>query len=413
MKLKKKTAMITSFAVGMVMLTTTVFAEVASKSGYEQAKDALKYTAESFSSNLSSYTVDISMAVKDNGKIIISDSSLSKCDRIKGAQENINTRTKGNNKIKNYYYVDKNLMINNDPESDMYYETKFEKPEKGYEFHNPFKEDHASDLEKIGDAIVGNLKDHVIVKDNANGGKELYGSVSEAQIPTLINAITSYMLKSNTASINRNPNEKNPMPVITKDIYIKEVKGKMITDKNGLLQNVLGTGTFHGKDEKGVEHNLTFEVLFKLSNVNSTVVNKLDLSGKKVEKNVQNNRDEFANPEKYIGKYKNDIIIEKDGKFQKIGERILNITKSDDKIVTGNYEEKYLKGYESYAGKLSKVNFEAKYGEDKYNAPVRIEGVSGVGNISINRHKAGIYFDIPQRGRNNILDGGSFNRVFE
>lgn len=413
MKLKKKTAMITSFAVGMVMLTTTVFAEVVSKSGYEQAKDALKYSAESFSSDLSSYTVDLSMVVKDNGKIVMSDSTLSKCDRNKSAQENINTSVKGNNKVKSYYYRDKNVMITNDPMEDIYFETKFETPEKGYNFSNPFKEENASDVEKIADALVGNLKDHVVVTNKPDGTKELSGTVSEAQIPTIINAVTSYMLKSNTASMNRNPNEKNLMPLITKDVYIKEVKGKGLVDKNGLIQNVFGTGTFYGKDDKGVEHNLTFEVLCKVSNVNSTVVNKLDLSGKKVEKSVQNNKDELANPEKFTGKYKNDIIIEKNGKFEKIGERTLNITQSDDKVVAGNYEEKYLKGYENYAGKLSKLNFEAKYGEDSYTATYKIEGSPNTGYISLNRHEANVYFDLPQQRGNKVIYNGSFNRVFE
>lgn len=416
MKLKKKTAMITSFAVGMVMLTTTVFAEVVSKSGYEQAKDALKYSAESFSSNLSSYTVDLSMVVKDNGKIVMSDSTLSKCDRNKSAQENINISTKGNNKVKSYYYRDKNVMITNDPMEDIYFETKFEAPEKGYNFSNPFKEENASDVEKIADALVGNLKDHVVVTNKPDGTKELSGTVSEAQIPTIINAVTSYMLKSNTASMDRNPNEKNLMPLITKDVYIKEVKGKGLVDKNGLIQNVFATGTFYGKDGKGVEHNLTFEVLCKVSNVNSTVVNKLDLSGKKVEKSVQNNKDQFANPEKFIGKYKSDIVIEKDGKFEKIGETTLNITKSDDKAVAGNYDEKYLKGYEGYARKVSKLNFEAKYGEDKYNAPFDVEGLSDKGYININRHDATVYIDLPQRGTNsgnNVIYNGALNRVFE
>lgn len=413
MKLKKKTAMITSFAVGMVMLTTTVFAEVVSKSGYEQAKDALKYTAESFSSELSSYTIDASMVIKDNGKIIESENELSKCDRKKSAQENVHTSIKGNNKVKSYYYRDKNVIISNDPIEDIYFETKLEKSDEGYKFNNPFKDENASDVEKIADALVGNLKDYVLVKNNADGSKEFSGTVSEAQIPTLINAITSYMLKSSTSSMNSNPHNESLMPLMSKDVYIKEVKGKALVDKNGLIQNIFGTGVFHGKDDKGVEHNLTFELLFKITNVNSTVVNKPDLSGKKVEKSVQNNEDEFTNPEKFIGEYKNDIIIEKNGKFEKIGERTLNITKSDDKVVAGNYEEKYLKGYENYAGKLSKVNFEAKYGEDRYSATYKVEGFSNTGYISLNGHEGSVYFDLPHQRGNKVMYNGSFNRVFK
>lgn len=413
MKLKKKTAMITSLTVGIVMLTTTVFAEVASKSAYGQAKDTLKYTAEGFSSEYSNYTIDLSMVVKDNGKITMSDSSLNKYDRTKSAKESVSTITKGNNKAKEYFYRDKNFMISNDPENNIYYETKLSSEDSGYKLDNPFKEKRASDIEKIGDALVGNLKDNVIVTNKHDGSKEFSGIVSETQIPTIVNAVTSYMLKNEADSIKHNPYNKNILPSITKDICVKEVKGKAIVDKNGLLQNVLGTGTFYGKDDKGVEHKLTFEVLLKVSNVNSTVVNKPDLSGKKVEKSVQNNKDEFANPEKYVGKYKNDVVIEKDGKFQKVGERILNITQSDDKVIIGTYEEKYLKGYEDYAGKLTKFNFDAKYGEDKYNASFKIKDSSDQGNISLNRGNADLHFSIPFKRIKNVINDGDFSRVFE
>ncbi|WMJ81767.1 hypothetical protein RBU49_05855 [Clostridium sp. MB40-C1] len=399
MKLKKKTAMAISFTVGILMFATTVLAEVSSKSGYEQGKDALKYSAASFENKYSNYTIDFSTTLKDNGKIIMSENTLGKYDVSKHASENTDTKTIGNKKSKFHCYSDKNTRIIKNSDKDVYNVTEFKVPDSGYAFENPFKREGASDIEKIADALVGNLKDYVVVTNKPDGNKELSGSVSQTQIPALINAVSSYMLKNEVISINRrDPSEKNIMPSITKDIYLKEVKGKMLVDKNGLIQNVFGIGTLNGKDDKGKEHNLTFELLVKISNINSTVVNKPNLSGSKIKKVIKNNEDEFANPEKYIGKYKNNIIIEKDGKFQKIGERLLTITHSDANSIKGTYHEQYLKGYENYAEKMSDIKFDAKYGskENGLNADFKIEGLSQGGNISIDIRGTNIYFNIPK-----------------
>lgn len=410
LKIKKKAAMILSFTVGTLMFATTAMAEVASKSGYEQAKDALKYTAEDFTSRLSSYTVDLSMTIKDNGKIIISDNALNKYDVTKSACENINTNVRGNKKRESYYYSDKNGVVTTNEDKSIYYVTEYETQSKGRDFTNPFKQKEAGDIEKIADAIVGNLKDYVVVDNKSDGSKELSGSISEAQIPALINAVASYQVKRE-ASVNRNPEEVNIMPKMAKDVYVKEIKGKMAVDKNGLIQSIFGTGIISGKDEQGNEHILTIEVLTKVSNVNSTVVKKPDLSGKKVEKHVEKNNDELTKPEKYVGKYNNDIIIEKDGKFQKIGERILTIDHSDNESISGSYHEQYIKGYENYATK--DLKFDAKYDKDKYNARFNVEGSSEKGNISIDRHNVKVYFYLPNASRPGANYDGQFNRVFD
>ena len=108
-------------------------------------------------------------------------------------------------------------------------------------------------------------------------------------------------------------------------IYVKEIKGNMTLNKDGLIESAMGTGLLSGKDRQGKEHNLTFELLVKISDINKTVVNKPDLTGKKVETCVQKDYNKISKPEMYIGAYKNDIVMEKDGKFQKIGERIVDI----------------------------------------------------------------------------------------
>jgi hypothetical protein len=409
-KIKKKAAMILSFTVGTLMFATTAMAEVMSKSGYDQAKDAIKYSADSLTSKFSNYTMDVSMTMKDNGKVIISENTLNKYDIAKNACENVNTSIIGNKKKEGYFYKDKNGVITTNENKSIYYVTEYETPSKEEGIKNPFKEKKAGDVEKIIDAVVGNLKDYVVVDEKSDGSKELSGSISEAQIPALINAIASYTLK-NEVSVNRNPEEANIMPRIAKDVYVKEAKGRMIVGKNGVIQSVNGTGILSGKDEQGKEHEFTFEVLGKITNVNSTAVNKPNLSGKKVEKHVQKNNDELANPEKYVGKYNNDIIIEKDGRFQKIGERILTIDHSDNESISGLYHEQYIKGYENYATK--DLKFDAKYDKDKYNARFNVEGSSEKGNISIDRQNVKVYFYLPNASKSGANFDGQFNRVFD
>lgn len=412
MKFKKKTAMILSFAVGTLMFATTAMAEVVSKSGYDQLKDSLKYTAESCTTKLSNYTVDMSFVVKDNGTLIYSENSLNKYDASKKAMENVSTRVEGSTKKENYYYSDKNGFINKNSDQNVYYVSEYTSPKEVRSFENPFKQKEAADVERIADALVGNLKDSVIVTQNPDGSKELSGSLSEAQIPALVNAVVSLQSKN---EFGNRPNNENNMPKITKDIFVKEVKGKMVTNKDGLIQSVLGTGILSGKDESGKEHNITFELLVKITGVNSTTVKKPDLSGKKVEKSIERDYDKLSNPSKYIGKYKTDILIEKDDKFQKIGERIVDIEKIDSKSVSGSYHEEYAKGYEEYATNKKDLKFSATFEKDHFNAPFTATTSSGAnvkGNLSINPHSAKVYFNINENMNGNLISDGEYSRVF-
>ena len=410
MKFKKKTAMILSFAVGTLMFASTAMAEVTSKNGYDQLKDSLKYTAESCTTKLSNYTMDISLVMKDNGNTIVSNSSINKCNVSNQATERTETTVEGSTKREYYSYSDKNCFINKDNSQNVYYVSEYEKPHEDTSFKNPFKEKQASDVEKIADALIGNLKDSVVVTQNADGSKELSGSLNESQIPALVNAVVSFQSK-NVFGRNRSDNE-DYMPKISKDIFVKEVTGKMVVDKDGLIQSVLGTGTISGKDESGKEHILTFELLGKLSNINSTSVKKPDLTGQKIEKVVEKDYNKLSNPEKYTGKYKSDIILEKDGKFEKIGERSINIEQINEKNISGTYHEEYTKGYEDYASGKTDFQFSASFNKDQFNAPFTSSDSSVKGNISINPHSARIYFNVDGTRNQNLVSDDEFNKVF-
>ncbi|WP_246578114.1 hypothetical protein [Clostridium frigoris] len=412
MKLNKKTATIVSFALGSVMFATTAMAQVLTKSGYDQLKDSVKYTAESATTKLTSYTADMSIVLKDNGTVVYSEDSLDKVDVSKGAKETVTTGLDGFKKTQGYTYSDINGYISKDTSKKSYVITEFTTPHKITTSQNPFKEEGATDMEKIADAVVGNLKDAVVVTQNSDGSKTLSGSLSEAQIPAIVNAVASLTSKKGFESIT---NTESNMPKIISDIFVKEVKGNMVTTKEGLIQTVLGTGVISGKDAKGVEHKLTFELLAKMTDVNSTKVSKPDLTGKKVEKNVEQDYSKLTNPEKYIGKYKTDILIEKDAKFIKIGERFVDITSLDKKGVSGRYYEQYAKGFEEYAVDKKDFKFSSTFQKDQFNGLFNSSSEVGekiTGNISINIGSADIYFSTNGSTAQQMLNNDNYSKVF-
>lgn len=417
MKLKKKTVMLLSLTIGTLLFATTALAEVASKSGYDQVKDALKYTAESCSSKLSNYTIDTSFVMKDNDKIVSSMNRVSKYDLDKGAIESKSTSTDYNNKkIESYSYIDKSSSINFNNSESIYYVNEFEKPISIPTFKNPFQEKSAGDLEKIADALIGNLKDYVMVSVKPDGSKEFSGSLSESQIPALVNAVTSFEFKNvfggyyaARLGVNRDKSAN-----IASDIFVKDVKGNIVIDKNGLIESILGTGTLSGKDDKGIVHTMTFEFLGKLHDVNSTVVKKIDLTGKKVQKSTVNKNVNMPSAKNYSGQYKGDIVIQKDGTLIKIGERIVDIEKSDEHVIAGRYHEEYKKGYEEYVSDNKDFKFEANFEKDPYTNfnYTNSSGKSKQGNISIALPATRLYFFFNEAPKGNIVNDGELLKVF-
>ena len=381
MKISKKAIMGICLALGTMLFTTTAFAEITTSNGYEQVKDALKTSAENCSSKFDNYTISTSLAIKDGGDLVSQNDSTIKYDNINYQQETIGSNISGNQKNESYFFRDKNGYINYDSNQGTYYHTNFASEQKNdFLFENPFKQSGVSDIEKIIDALVGNLKDYAIVNQNPDGSKEISGSISEAQIPAIVNAVVSYKVKNQFA--NQYSDKSSEVPRITDDIYVKEIKANAIVDKDGIIQNAMGVGIISGKDEQGNLHELNFEILGKLTDVNSTSVNKPDLAGKKVETYTEEEQstNELTNTEMYLGTYKNNIVIKKDNKFQKIGERIIDITQIDNETITGRYHEEYITGYDENSKEAVDFNFSAKF-EDEHKYSAKFESQDTKGNI--------------------------------
>lgn len=406
----KKMIMALSFCIGAVMLATTAFADITTKTGYDQAKDSLKFTAESLIEKVQSYTMQATVSAKDNDNLLTSSTNISKVDNVNKQSESISiSEDKDGKKQESSYYTDKNTWISHNSENDIYYVTEYS-GNNIPQHNNPFKESTAKDAEKIVDALVGNLKDYVIVNDKADGTKELSGSLSEAQIPALVNAVASFGFKQ-AFSQGRMNNEKLSIPQITEDIFIKNTKATANINKDGLIESVLASATLSGKDKDGNQHDITLDLLVRITDINSTVITKPDLTGKKIEKSVQVAKESKTIPMSFLGKYKNDIVILKDDKFIKIGERFVEIAEIKDTHIIGRYYEEYKAEYASQYTK-NDLTFDAEM-KDPYYAQFKFNSANGtnqIGSINWNMQNGNINF------YGNMQDtkyDGNFSRVFD
>ncbi|WP_163192368.1 hypothetical protein [Clostridium thermarum] len=419
MRIKKKTAMLLSFALGSTLFATTAFAEVTTKSGYDQLKDAIKYTSRSLSETLSSYTADVSYELKDNGVTLSSENAVLKVDLEKQAKENTVLSVDFDGiKRTSYSYVDKKTSIYYDENEDTYNVLNLIDYENTVVSPDPFKESTTADIERIIDALVGNLKDYVVVNDNTDGSKEISGSLKESQIPALVNAVTSFAFKhSYQLRYTTNYDSSNKtLPSLIKDIFVKEASGQMQVSKDGLISSAFATATLSGKDDKNVDHDITLEVLVKISEINSTLVTKPDLTGKKVVESTSQSKENNINTKLYVGKFKNDIVIEKDNQFVKVGERILTIEKVEGNTIIGNYDEEFMAGFEDYAKESQKFNFIGEIMEPGYSATVYAsdsDKTSVLGDMSFAYPSSVVHFYHQKSHATSFNYDGSFYKIFE
>mgnify|MGYP001300218444 CR=1 FL=1 len=358
MKPGKKAATLLAFVVGACVFVSTAFADMALGTGYDRLKNAIKHTAAQMEHNLPNYTVEMLVTLKTDNQTIRESSEVEKIDTVRKASERTSvSRDHAGNTYTNYWYSDAEMSISKYGNEDVYYVQEYPGGRGSHwnAFSNPFEEEGAQEIEKIIDALVGNLKDYVQVEETAQGGKMYSGSLGSAQVPTLVNAITSFVMKQIIRE-QSNFDQEPKLPEIESDIYVSKVTGAASENPEGLLESLRGEVVLTGKDKDGVSHDITVSLMFKLTDIGATKVEKPDLTNAKVERYTS---PKISLDSKHVGVYKNNIVIEENGKFVKIGERTLEITAVEYDRVIGRFYETVKPEY-----------------ADKYPDPLNIEFVS-------------------------------------
>ncbi len=417
MKLNKKTVTALSFTLGATLFISTAFADALIGSGYDQLKSSIKTTASQMETGLGNYTMEAMYTMKNNGETFMEVSQRTKYDSATKATENTLVTQYGKGEpTQNYSYQDPNRSIWKGSFDDTYNVTEYSQPlpSRDRAFRDPFKEQGAAELEKVSDAIVGNLKDYVQAENGTDGGKTYSASLSEAQVPALVNAIASFGFKKILVDESRSNRDLN-IPQIESDIYVKKVTGLASQQKAGTLENITGEIVLSGKDKNGNVHDLSVGVTARMTAVGDTKIVLPDLTNANVTKAEQGDNGLSS---KYVGKYKSNIVIEKNGQFVKAGERVLEITGVEQGRVIGTFTETIKPEFEKEVGEPLVFTFNEKSESDRgpayiFTTPAGEKGSfqlfpNGMGNVYM--HTQELPVSVAKRMDN---FGGEMNRIFE
>jgi len=353
--MKKKLSMLMVFIFGVAMLATSVLASSINKTGYELLRDSAKTSILAYS-DMENYTTYMSTKVIYDGQEIINQTSINKKDGNITEASNYNKNLNNYNQGSEYYtYQDESKSIYT---SDFitYNWNDTNSPLNRYNLaaNNSFNQQFNL-YSKIADAAVAtfNMQNVISAVKEQDGGYLLNGSISEGQIPVLINAVFSALFKTTfinssvqydikssiqNDSINEISNANTPVTIdLSEDVYIKTSTGNSHINKDGIIDSGEVKATISGKDKKGVAHILQLEYKAEAKDIGTTTITEPDLTNKTVIKNTNNkpgstsiSKDQIT---AMLGKYKKDNTELKDGKLVKVGETIFDIKSISEKNI--------------------------------------------------------------------------------
>lgn len=350
MKLKFTSKAMLAFGVGACLFVTTAFADMMLGSGYDKLKTSAKHTAKQLATGLDSYTIEGSMSIKMDDKDVIYNYSSDKYDVKNEKIERSSVSDSFQKQFEYYNYRDRNQSIRKNSNDGNLYVTKYTDdfyenyPYDTIGFNDPFQEEGSAEIEKIVDAVVGNLQDLVFVENADNGAYNYSGNLNASQVPALVNAVSSYVIKNNYNS-ERKYNKATYLPELSSDITIQSISGQVKENQDGLITNVNAELVLTGKDVDGASHNIVATVDVEINDINSTVVETPDTSNAIVETIDSVYRNDLIR-DNTAGTYTNNIVIEENGKLIKIGERTLKIDSISKDSISGSFSEVVYEGYE-------------------------------------------------------------------
>src|SRR5699024_8676536 len=171
---------IVSLSVGACLCVATACADVVLGSGYDRFKESIKTAAGQMEQGLDNYTMKLMYSIKDDGKTLAQNALYQKTDVKNKKTEETSTIQEANRESFTFYsYADSNQSISKNQREDTYFVTKYDDSEENrhFMFESPFKEQRFQEMEKIIDALVGNLKEHVQAEERPEGGKVYAGSL--------------------------------------------------------------------------------------------------------------------------------------------------------------------------------------------------------------------------------------------
>ncbi|WP_123040494.1 hypothetical protein [Cohnella candidum] len=294
----KKKWLMTGGAIGIsgVVMLTTGFTALASTSGYDAYKSALKTTKA-----LKSVTVQVSGSLMDNGTILEQGQGTLKANMQNEAKSgNFQISGKSGNESLQLF-AQNNGEVWKTSNNNTYY-LKQDKADQEEGNHQEGKSAWMDQqAETVVDALVGNLKNYVQSTTQSDGSKQISVQLSQTQIPAVVQALAPLALHrfgNENGDSNEHKDQQDPerafgetlllnqvLP-ITQDIQIQSFRLDATINASNQIESQQASITFTGKDTNGNAHTVSFDFDAKLTGFDQTVPDTIDLTGKTV-KTVQ------------------------------------------------------------------------------------------------------------------------------
>ena len=285
---KKMTAIGASIAVGTLLLCTAAFAGASGNSGYGTFKTAVENALQAKNT-----TANVQVTVQDNGKALVDTTAAMKLDETtKAMSGTITVTTDGVTKTTSVYRQS-GQMVTKDSSSDVYqvFTQKARGDETARADRDKMDASKIQDLEKVVDALVGNVQDNFTLETNSDGTKTVSLSLAENQVPALANALASLALKNSDGGMHHGMMAGGPagdqaalqLPVLTDGIKIDSIEMKAAINDADLITGETMVITVSGSDAQGYPHELTINAKSDFSGYGTTVADTVDLTGKNIQ----------------------------------------------------------------------------------------------------------------------------------
>lgn len=364
MKFNKKSIMAISLVVGAVMLSTSAFANYINSSGYTACKEAGKKLLKEKNYTLAldgkvniddeeAYSINIKQLLNADGDVKLN--LISKSTDCGDVSENEEYFQDGQ-RITGHKYTDTETDSSVPTNKDMEY----------YIYDDEMYSDSVGDLfnvtensndlidkeirfaELAMDAVVGDLKNNVILVNTDNDINTYAIDLESYQIPEIVNvglslatgfAVSDYEY---TEEELQQEYEYSPGLKVAKDMKVENGNLKVGLDNEGRLVSADCTINFSGKDLSDNPHNASIIFSISVSDYGTTQPQRFDVSGKKVSYSSQWRQDRLADIEEEL---QDEDLTEEDKKYledekKDLQEQIENNSQDSEYAPTAEEPEK-------------------------------------------------------------------------
>jgi len=289
----------TGFALGAVMLAAGGLSAMANTSGYEAYKSALLNTKAQ--ANL---TVKAAFSLTDNGADALNGQAQAKLNSaLHAASVDASLSGGAQSRGVNVHLQDGTVIVKTD-DSDVY---------RVIEEHQPKWAEHGSDANdaatpsqppqamlQLFDMLAGHMKELATVENTADGGKHAALHLNGSQIPAIVNAVASLAasgaghhgpgLHGHGSAAEggvwgdaQTDAFRSNLPALTEDVRVASVKLDADISADNVLAHQTAQIVVTGKDAEGSQHELALQLEVDFTDVNQTVPERIDLTGKQTQ----------------------------------------------------------------------------------------------------------------------------------